>query len=92
MEYTTFGKTGFRVSKLGLGGAPLGGDFCPVTDEQVVELIDRALELGINFIDTAPLYGRGESERRIGKASQGKRDKMILASKAVMRGESLPCQ
>ncbi|MDF2814301.1 MAG: oxidoreductase [Paenibacillus sp.] len=88
MEYTTFGKTGFRVSKLGLGGAPLGGDFGPVTDEQVVELIDRALELGINFIDTAPLYGRGESERRIGKASQGKRDKMILASKAVMRGES----
>lgn len=88
MEYTTFGKMGVRVSKLGLGGAPLGGDYGPVTDEQVTEVIDRALDLGINFIDTAPLYGRGESERRIGKALQGKREKVFLASKAVMRGES----
>lgn len=86
MEYTTFGKTGIQVSKLGLGGAPLGGDFGPVTDEQVIEVIDRALELGINFIDTAPLYGKGESERRIGKALQGQREKVVLASKAVMRG------
>lgn len=86
MEYTTFGKTGMRVSKLGLGGAPLGGDFGPVTDEQVTEVIDRALELGINFIDTAPLYGAGESERRIGKAIQGKREHVFLATKAVMRG------
>jgi L-galactose dehydrogenase len=88
VEYTTFGQTGVRVSKLGLGGAPLGGDYGPVTDEQVTEVIDRALELGINFIDTAPLYGRGESERRIGKALQGKRDKVFLATKAVMRGET----
>lgn len=86
VEYTTFGKTGIRVSKLGLGGAPLGGDFGPVTDEQVIEVIDRALELGINFIDTAPLYGRGESERRIGLALKGKRDQMVIATKAVMRG------
>lgn len=87
MEYTAFCKTGVRVSKLGLGGSPLGGDYGPVTDEQVTEVIDRALELGVNFIDTAPLYGRGESERRIGKALQGKRDKVVLATKAVMRGE-----
>jgi L-galactose dehydrogenase len=86
VEYTTFGKTGIRVSKLGLGGAPLGGDYGPVTDEQVIDVIDRALELGINFIDTAPLYGRGESERRIGKALQGKRDQVVLATKAVIRG------
>lgn len=86
VEYTTFGKTGILVSKLGLGGAPLGGDFGPVTDEQVIEVIGRALELGINFIDTAPLYGKGESERRIGKALQGQREKVVLASKAVMRG------
>ncbi|CAN7424852.1 aldo/keto reductase [Paenibacillus sp. LjRoot56] len=86
MEYTSFGRTGMRVSKLGLGGAPLGGDFGPVTDEQVIEVIGRALELGINFIDTAPLYGAGESERRIGKAIQGKREEIFLATKAVMRG------
>ncbi|RXZ83726.1 aldo/keto reductase [Paenibacillaceae bacterium] len=87
MEYTLLGKTNFRVSKLGLGGAPLGGDFGETTDEEVVRVIDAALDLGINFIDTAPLYGRGESERRIGLALQGKRDRVILATKAVMRGE-----
>lgn len=86
MEYTILGKTGFRVSKIGLGGAPLGGDFGETTDEVVTSVIDAALDLGINFIDTAPLYGRGESERRIGQALKGKRDQVILATKAVMRG------
>lgn len=86
MEYTILGKTGFRVSKIGLGGAPLGGDFGGTTDEIVTSVIDAALDCGINFIDTAPLYGRGESERRIGQALKGKRDQVILATKAVMRG------
>ncbi|MBO9610574.1 MAG: aldo/keto reductase [Paenibacillaceae bacterium] len=88
MEYTTFGRTGIRVSKLGLGGAPLGGDFGPVTDEEVAAVISHALDFGINFIDTAPLYGRGESERRVGLAIRGRRDSVFLATKAVMRGES----
>lgn len=88
MEYTVFGKAGFRVSKLGLGGAPLGGDFGPVTDEEVIKVVHHAIDLGINFIDTAPLYGRGESERRIGLALRGgKRQDVVLATKAVMRGE-----
>jgi len=89
MEYTILGRTRFRVSKLGLGGAPLGGDFGDgVTDKQAISVVHRALDLGINFIDTAPLYGRGESERRIGLALKGRRDSVILASKAVLRGEA----
>lgn len=87
MEYTILGKTGFRVSKIGLGGAPLGGDFGDTTDENVTRVIEAALDVGINFIDTAPLYGRGASERRIGQALKGKRDQVILATKAVMRGD-----
>lgn len=87
VEYAILGKTGFKVSKIGLGGAPLGGDYGETTDEIVTRVIDRALDLGINFIDTAPLYGQGESERRIGKALKGKRDDVIIASKAVMRGD-----
>lgn len=87
MEYAILGKTGFKVSKIGLGGAPLGGDFGATTDEDVTRVIDGALDAGINFIDTAPLYGRGESERRIGQALKGKRDQVILATKAVMRGD-----
>lgn len=89
MEYALLGNTGMKVSRLGLGGAPLGGDFGGVTDQEVVDVVHAAMDLGINFIDTAPLYGKGESERRIGLAlSGGKRDKVILATKAVMRGEA----
>lgn len=86
MEYTALGKTNFHVSRLGLGGAPLGGDYGDVTDEQAIRVIDAALDFGINFIDTAPLYGGGESERRVGLALKGKRNRVILATKAVVRG------
>ncbi|WP_308635302.1 aldo/keto reductase [Paenibacillus silvisoli] len=83
MIYTTFGQTGLRVSKLGLGGAPLAGDFGRTDEAEVQSLIHEAIDSGINFIDTAPKYGMGESERRIGKALAGRRDKVIIASKAV---------
>lgn len=87
MEYTVLGKTGFKVSKLGLGGAPLGGDFGSGPDDrQAIEVVHAALDLGINFIDTAPLYGDGDSERRIGLALRGRRDRVVLATKAVKRG------
>ncbi|MNQ88588.1 General stress protein 69 [compost metagenome] len=89
MEYTTFGRTGLRVSKLGLGGAPLGGVFGPTDEREIEKMIHEAIDSGINFIDTAPSYGRGESERRIGKAlSSGRRNEVVLTSKAVGPGES----
>ncbi len=88
MEYTQLGRTGWRVSKLGLGGAPLGGDFGETNDREVVEVVHAAIDLGVNFFDTAPLYGSGESERRLGLALRGRRDQVVLATKAVMRGES----
>ncbi|UKS28368.1 aldo/keto reductase [Paenibacillus sp. HWE-109] len=89
MEYTTLGRTGLRVSKLGLGGAPLGGVFGPADVQSVEKMIHEAIDGGINFIDTAPSYGRGESERRIGLALSGvRRKQVVLASKAVGPGES----
>ena len=60
------GRAGFDVRPFGLGTASLGGD--RTTDEGAVATVRRALELGIDFIDTSPLYGMGESERRIGLA------------------------
>lgn len=88
MQYTQLGQTGIRVSKLGLGGAPIGGDFAStMTDEIAVRTIHAAIDHGITFLDTAPLYGRGESERRFGLALRGKRDRVVLATKAVMRGD-----
>jgi L-galactose dehydrogenase len=84
MEYTIFGRTGLRVSRLGLGGAPLAGDFGPADEREVDKMIHEAIDGGINFIDTAPRYGNGESERRIGRALRGgKRNGLVLASKAV---------
>ncbi|WP_240420597.1 aldo/keto reductase [Paenibacillus periandrae] len=88
MEYTWLGRTGIWVSRLGLGGAPLGGDFGYTAEEDAIRTIHAALDEGITFYDTAPLYGRGESERRMGKGLKGNRDKVVLASKAVMRGDA----
>lgn len=77
MKYTTLGKTGFHVSKLGLGGANIGESY--TTDRQAEKVVHAAIDYGINFVDTAASYG--ESERRIGEALRGRRDQVILASK-----------
>lgn len=87
MQYSTLGNTGLTVSRLGLGGAPIGGDFGKVSDQQAITVIHAAIDLGINFFDTAPLYGGGESERRYGIALKGRREQVVLATKAVMRGD-----
>lgn len=79
MEYTTFGKTGRKVSRLGFGGAVAGlknylHEYDPDGEESikgVVEAIDKALELGVNYFDTAPGYGSGRSERMFGMALEG---------------------
>ena len=84
MHYTTFGRTGLTVSTLGLGGASIGGSYGPVVDEpEALRTVQAAVDLGITFIDTAPLYGMGMSEERIGRALAecGGRDKVILATK-----------
>src|SRR6266702_3528809 len=70
MNYRTFGKTGWHVSEIGLGGSwfygrPEEGLLPP---EHGIALVRRALELGINYFDTAPLYGRGRSEEILGMA------------------------
>lgn len=87
MEYGTLDGTGLRVSRLGLGGAGLAGAFGPTGEVEARRVIDEALDAGITFIDTAPFYGGGESERRIGDAlAGGKRDSVVVASKAVVPG------
>ncbi len=81
MEYRQLGRTGTRVSELCLG---LMID--SLTDEETfIAIVNEAIDLGINFIDTADCYGAGESEKRLGKAlaENGKRDDIVLATKAV---------
>ena len=60
------GRTGLRVTRLGLGTAPLGGMYAPVPDAEAHALVARAWEAGLRFFDTAPLYGHGLAERRLG--------------------------
>ena len=84
MEYTTLGNTGLEVSRLALGCMSFGTKdwrewVCD--EEESLEIINRAIDLGINFFDNANLYSLGESERVLGRALEGRRDEMVVASK-----------
>ncbi len=76
------GKTGIKVSCMGLGCFYLGN----LRDEgKAVAVVKRALELGVNWFDTAPSYNRGVSEERVGKALKGSRDRVHVATKSTVR-------
>lgn len=79
MQYREFGNTGIRVSEVSLGGAYIGGRDPERERENAVEIVQRADELGINYIDTAPLYGR--SEALFGYALEAAKARMHVATK-----------
>jgi aryl-alcohol dehydrogenase-like predicted oxidoreductase len=81
MKYKTLGKTGLRVSAVGLGTMVHAGHFGPMKDSESLSAIETALDLGVNFIDTSDAYGAGYSETLLGNALKGKRDKIIIATK-----------
>jgi aryl-alcohol dehydrogenase-like predicted oxidoreductase len=80
MTYRNLGTTGVRVSPLTLGAMMFGAIGNPDHDESI-RIIHRALDAGINTIDTADVYSRGESEEIVGKALKGRRDDVVLATK-----------
>jgi aryl-alcohol dehydrogenase-like predicted oxidoreductase len=80
MEHRTLGRTGMYVSPLCLG-AMMFGDWGNKDENESIRIIHRALDAGINFIDTADVYSRGESEEIVGKALRSRRDNVILATK-----------
>ncbi len=81
MKYRTLGKTGIKVSPYCLGAMMFGAVGNPDHDDSI-RIIHKALDAGINFIDTADFYSRGESEEIVGKAIGGRRDNIVLATKA----------
>jgi aryl-alcohol dehydrogenase-like predicted oxidoreductase len=88
MEYTTLGDTGMEVSRLCLGCMSIGtSDWRDwVLDEEAgIELVERAIDLGINFFDTANMYSNGESERVLGTALEGRREDKVVATKGYFR-------
>jgi aryl-alcohol dehydrogenase-like predicted oxidoreductase len=80
MEHRRLGRTGVQVSPLCLGAMMFGAWGNP-DHEDGIRIIHRALDAGINFIDTADVYSRGESEEIVGKALEGRRDDVVLATK-----------
>src|SRR5574341_1713200 len=81
MKYKTLGRTGLKVSVVGLGTMVHAGHFGLMKDEESLGAIEAALDLGVNFVDTSDAYGAGYSETLLGKALKGKRKKVILATK-----------
>ncbi|MFF7053475.1 aldo/keto reductase [Streptomyces griseorubiginosus] len=81
MRYRGLGKTGIKVSPYALGAMMFGGIGNPNHDD-CVRIIHRALDSGINLIDTADAYGHGESEEIVGRALKGRREDVVLATKA----------
>ena len=83
MQYRTLGRTGVQVSTLALGAMNFGA-IGRTSQDEATAIVDAALEAGINLIDTADMYGQGESEELVGKAIAGRRDDLVLATKATM--------
>ena len=81
MKYRTLGRTGFKVSEIGFGGWAIGGGWGPQDEGESLFALQKAIDLGVNFIDTAAGYGGGRSERLIAQALKGRRDKVYVATK-----------
>jgi aryl-alcohol dehydrogenase-like predicted oxidoreductase len=82
VQYRTFGRTGWQVSEIAFGGWQLGGDWGPVDDAESIKTLHHAYERGINFVDTAELYGSGHSEEVIGESlRQWRGDKIYVGTK-----------
>lgn len=81
MKYRPLGQTGIRVSEIGLGCWQFGGDFGPVDSEEADATMEAAIQVGINFFDTANVYGSGQSESWIGNYLDKTRDTVFVATK-----------
>ena len=82
MEYITLKNTDIKVSRLCMGGCPMGGyGWGNVQENELIDAVNKALDIGVNFFDTAETYGLGQSEITLGKALGSRRDKAVISDK-----------
>ncbi len=85
MEYRELGKTGWKVSAISFGTWAIGGTWGTVDDKELIAALHRALDLGVNFFDSADVYGDGRSERLLAKLRKESQDVFYIATKAGRR-------
>jgi aryl-alcohol dehydrogenase-like predicted oxidoreductase len=85
LEYRELGRTGWKVSSISLGAWAMGGAWGEVDDKDSLAALHRALDLGVNFFDTADVYGDGRSERLLSQLRQERRESFYIATKAGRR-------
>jgi aryl-alcohol dehydrogenase-like predicted oxidoreductase len=89
MQYRTLGKTGFRISDISFGAWAIGGSWGAVDDKESLAALNKAADCGVNFIDTADVYGMGRSERLLAQFKRDRKQGIVIATKA---GRKLPAQ
>jgi aryl-alcohol dehydrogenase-like predicted oxidoreductase len=93
MRYRKLGRTKVEVSEIGYGGWGIGGkQWLGGSDDESVAALQRAIELGLNFIDTALAYGDGHSEELVGKVSKASKKKLVIATKVPPRNRLWPAR
>src|SRR5438034_4667907 len=86
MEYRALGRTGWNISEIGFGAWGIGGDAWGTTDDKTsLAALHKAIDLGVNFIDTADVYGDGHSEQLIAQVREARSEQLIIATKAGRR-------
>jgi len=85
MKYRNFGRTGWKISEIGFGTWAIGGTWGKVDDNESLRALHRALDLGVNFFDTADVYGDGKSERLIAKLRKERSEEFYIATKLGRR-------